>query len=45
MNLDAVTIEIQRNKIASLVEEMHYDFYRSGLLHHSSIRESRYFSA
>jgi N-methylhydantoinase B len=39
---DAVTIEIVRNKIASLVEEMHYHFYRSG--YSTIIRESRDFS-
>src|ERR1700748_2858089 len=37
--LDAITIEILRNKIASLVEEMHYHFYRSG--YSTIIRESR----
>jgi len=26
--LDAITVEILRNKVASLVEEMHYHFYR-----------------
>src|SRR5215468_7945121 len=41
-NLDAITIEILRNKIASLVEEMHYHFYRSG--YSTIIRESRDFS-
>ena len=41
-NLDAVTIEILRNKIASLVEEMHYHFYRSG--YSTIIRELRDFS-
>ena len=40
--LDAVTVEILRNKIASLVEEMHYHFYRSG--YSTIIRESRDFS-
>jgi N-methylhydantoinase B len=40
--LDAITIEILRNKIASLVEEMHYHFYRSG--YSTIIRESRDFS-
>jgi len=40
--VDAVTIEILRNKIASLVEEMHYHFYRSG--YSTIIRESRDFS-
>ena len=28
--MDAITIQILRNKIGSLVEEMHYHFYRSG---------------
>ena len=41
-SVDAVTIEILRNKIASLVEEMHYHFYRSG--YSTIIRESRDFS-
>src|ERR1700750_2640037 len=41
-NLDAITIQILRNKIASLVEEMHYHFYRSG--YSTIIRESRDFS-
>jgi N-methylhydantoinase B len=40
--LDAITIEILRNKIASLMEEMHYHFYRSG--YSTIIRESRDFS-
>src|ERR1700704_5974453 len=40
--LEAVTVEILRNKIASLVEEMHYHFYRSG--YSTIIRESRDFS-
>src|SRR5260221_9185857 len=40
--MDAVTIEILRSKIASLVEEMHYHFYRSG--YSTIIRESRDFS-
>src|SRR3977135_2292440 len=40
--VDPVTIEILRNKIASLVEEMHYHFYRSG--YSTIIRESRDFS-
>ena len=42
MSLDAITIEILRNKIASLVEEMHYHFYRSG--YSTIIRELRDFS-
>src|SRR5215475_3719458 len=41
-NLDAVTIEILRNKITSLIDEMHYHFYRSG--YSTIIRESRDFS-
>jgi N-methylhydantoinase B len=40
--MDAVTVQILRNKIASLVEEMHYHFYRSG--YSTIIRESRDFS-
>ncbi len=42
INMDAITVEILRNKIASLVEEMHYHFYRSG--YSTIIRESRDFS-
>ena len=37
-----ITIQILRNKIASLVDEMHYHFYRSG--YSTIIRESRDFS-
>ena len=40
--MDAVTIQVLRNKIASLMEEMHYHFYRSG--YSTIIRESRDFS-
>src|SRR4029077_16208848 len=40
--MDAITIQILRNKIASLVEEMHYHFYRSG--YSTIIRERRDFS-
>ena len=40
--MDAITIQILRNKISSLVEEMHYHFYRSG--YSTIIRESRDFS-
>ncbi len=40
--MDAITIQILRNKIGSLVEEMHYLFYRSG--YSTIIRESRDFS-
>src|SRR5215217_5978044 len=42
MMLDPITIQILRNKIASLVDEMHYHFYRSG--YSTIIRESRDFS-
>ena len=41
-DLDAITVEILRNKVASLVEEMHYHFYRSG--YSTIIRESRDYS-
>ncbi len=40
--IDPVTIEIIRNKVAGLVDEMHYHFYRSG--YSTIIRESRDFS-
>jgi N-methylhydantoinase B len=40
--LDIISIQILRNKIASLVDEMHYHFYRSGFS--TIIRESRDFS-
>src|SRR5262249_43048285 len=40
--MDAILVQILRNKIASLVEEMHYHFYRSG--YSTIIRESRDFS-
>src|SRR4051794_33582300 len=40
--IDPVTIQIIRNKVASLVDEMHYHFYRSG--YSTIIRESRDFS-
>lgn len=39
---DPVTIQIIRSKVASLVDEMHYHFYRSG--YSTIIRESRDFS-
>jgi N-methylhydantoinase B len=42
MTIDAVTIQVLRNKVASLVDEMHYHFYRSG--YSTIIRESRDFS-
>src|SRR5436309_14175610 len=40
--MDAITIQILRNKIARLVDEMHYHFYRSG--YPTIIRESRHCS-
>jgi N-methylhydantoinase B len=40
--MDAITIQVLRNKVASLVDEMHYHFYRSG--YSTVIRESRDFS-
>src|SRR4029078_11021459 len=40
--MDPVLVQILRNKIASLVDEMHYHFYRSG--YSTIIRESRDFS-
>src|SRR5712691_2480326 len=40
--MDAITIQILRNKVASLVDEMHYHFYRSG--YSTIVRESRDFS-
>src|SRR5881227_3742503 len=40
--MDAITIQIVRNKVASLVDEMHFHFYRSG--YSTIIRESRDFS-
>jgi N-methylhydantoinase B len=40
--VDAVTVQVIRNKVASLVDEMHYHFYRSG--YSTIIRESRDFS-
>ncbi len=40
--LDPITIEILRNKIASLIDEMHYHLYRSG--YSTIVRESRDFS-
>ncbi len=39
---DAITIQVMRNKVASLMEEMHYHFYRSG--YSTIIRETRDFS-
>jgi N-methylhydantoinase B len=40
--VDPVTVQVIRNKVASLVDEMHYHFYRSG--YSTIIRESRDFS-
>ncbi len=40
--IDPVTVEILRNKVAGLTDEMHYHFYRSG--YSTIIRESRDFS-
>jgi N-methylhydantoinase B len=40
--MDPVTVQILRNKVSSLVDEMHYHFYRSG--YSTIIRESRDFS-
>src|SRR5262245_52019760 len=40
--MDPIAIGIIRNKVASLIEEMHYHFYRSG--YSTIIRESRDFS-
>lgn len=42
MTLDPITVQILKNKVASLVDEMHYHFYRSG--YSTIIRESRDFS-
>ena len=40
--VDAITIQVVRNRVASLMQEMHYHFYRSG--YSTIIRESRDFS-
>jgi N-methylhydantoinase B len=40
--MNPILVQILRNKISSLVEEMHYHFYRSG--YSTIIRESRDFS-
>ena len=42
MTVDPITIQILKNKVSSLVDEMHYHFYRSG--YSTIIRESRDFS-
>lgn len=39
---DVVTVQLLRNRVASLIEEMHYHLYRSG--YSTIIRESRDFS-
>ncbi len=39
---DPITVQVLRNKIAGLTDEMHYHFYRSG--YSTIIRESRDFS-
>ena len=41
-DMDPITVQILKNKVASLVDEMHYHFYRSG--YSTIIRESRDFS-
>jgi N-methylhydantoinase B len=40
--VDAVTTQVVRNRVSSLMQEMHYHFYRSG--YSTIIRESRDFS-
>ena len=40
--LDPVTVQILRNRIGSLMEEMHHHFFRSG--YSTIVRESRDFS-
>jgi N-methylhydantoinase B len=40
--VDAITTQIVRNRVGSLMQEMHYHFYRSG--YSTIIRESRDFS-
>src|SRR5262249_47812228 len=42
LSMDAITIQSLRNKVGSLVDEMHSHFYRSG--YSTIIRESRDFS-
>lgn len=41
-SLDGVTVQLLRNRVASLIEELHYHLYRSG--YSTIIRESRDFS-
>ena len=40
--VDLVTVQILRNRIGSLMEEMHHNFFRSG--YSTIVRESRDFS-
>src|SRR6476659_3070461 len=40
--MDSITVQILRNKISSLTDEMHYHFSRSG--YSTIVRESRDFS-
>ncbi len=42
MSVDPITVELLRNRIASLMEEMDYHFFRSG--YSTIVRESRDFS-
>ncbi|MDA1325788.1 MAG: hydantoinase B/oxoprolinase family protein [Proteobacteria bacterium] len=42
MSIDPITVELLRNRIGSLMEEMDYHFYRSG--YSTIVRESRDFS-
>ena len=42
MNVDPITVELLRNRIASTMEEMDYHFFRSG--YSTIVRESRDFS-
>ena len=42
MAVDPITVELLRNRISSLMEEMDYHFYRSG--YSTIVRESRDFS-
>jgi N-methylhydantoinase B len=41
-NIDTVTVQLLRNRVASLMEEMHYHVFRSG--YSTIVRESRDFS-
>ena len=42
ISVDPVTVQVLRNRISSVMEEMHYQFYRSG--YSTIVRESRDFS-